>query len=132
MNIKNGLILYIMLLSFFVYKSDKVYLHISGDCQYMYIKRFNKIIRIGLLLEILCFVMYIISTCKEKYMIEMMSLSYFLFILGNLLFSYAFQYITCRKRFPKAKRTTMDEKTIIYWSIIFLYAIGFGIYYLFF
>lgn len=125
-------IIYIIIISFFVYKSDRIYLNISKDSYFMYFDKFKRIVRLSLLLEYFSIVTYTISMYIEQVAAEITNISYFLFVLGNLLLCYGFQYITCKKRFPNAKKTTIDEKTIIYGFVILIYAIGFGIYYLFF
>lgn len=132
MKMLNVFILYIMVISFFVYKSDRIYLNISKDSHFMYFDQFKRIVRLGLLLEYFSLVTYMISIYIKHVATEINNMSYFLFVLGNLLLCYGFQYITCKKRFPNAKKTTIDEKTIIYGFFILIYAIGFGIYYLFF
>lgn len=98
----------------------------------MYFDKFKRIVRLSLLLEYFSLVTYIISIYIKHVATEINNMSYVLFVLGNLLLCYGFQYITCKKRFPNAKKTTIDEKTIIYGFFILIYAIGFGIYYLFF
>lgn len=132
MKMLNVFILYIMVISFFVYKSDRIYLNISKDSHFMYFDQFKRIVGLGLLLEYFSLVTYMISIYIKHVATEINNMSYFLFVLGNLLLCYGFQYITCKKRFPNAKKTTIDEKTIIYGFFILIYAIGFGIYYLFF
>lgn len=132
MKMLNVFILYIMVISFFVYKSDRIYLNISKDSHFMYFDKFKRIVRLSLLLEYFSLVTYIISIYIKHVATEINNMSYVLFVLGNLLLCYGFQYITCKKRFPNAKKTTTDEKTIIYGFFILIYAIGFGIYYLFF
>ncbi len=132
MKMLNVFILYIMVISFFVYKSDRIYLNISKDSHFTYFDKFKRIVRLGLLLEYFSLVTYIISMYIEYVVDEITNMSYFLFVVGNLLLCYGFQYITCKKRFPNAKKTTIDEKTIIYGFFILIYAVGFGIYYLFF
>lgn len=132
MKMLNVFILYIMVISFFVYKSDKIYLNISKDSHFMYFDQFKRIVGLGLLLEYFSLVTYMISIYIKHVATEINNMSYFLFVLGNLLLCYGFQYITCKKRFPNAKKTTIDEKTIIYGFFILIYAIGFRIYYLFF
>lgn len=132
MKMLNVFILYIMVISFFVYKSDRIYLNISNDSHFMYFDQFKRIVRLSLLLEYFSLVTYMISIYIKHVATEINNMSYFLFVLGNLLLCYGFQYITCKKRFPNAKKTTIDEKTIIYGFFILIYAIGFGIYYLFF
>ena len=132
MKMLNVFILYIMVISFFVYKSDRIYLNISKDSHFMYFDQFKRIVRLSLSLEYFSLVTYMISIYIKHVATEINNMSYFLFVLGNLLLCYGFQYITCKKRFPNAKKTTIDEKTIIYGFFILIYAIGFGIYYLFF
>lgn len=132
MKMLNVFILYIMVISFFVYKIDRIYLNISKDSHFMYFDQFKRIVRLSLLLEYFSLVTYMISIYIKHVATEINNMSYFLFVLGNLLLCYGFQYITCKKRFPNAKKTTIDEKTIIYGFFILIYAIGFGIYYLFF
>lgn len=132
MKMLNVFILYIMVISFFVYKSDRIYLNISKDSHFMHFDQFKRIVRLSLLLEYFSLVTYMISIYIKHVATEINNMSYILFVLGNLLLCYGFQYITCKKRFPNAKKTTIDEKTIIYGFFILIYAIGFGIYYLFF